>query len=175
MKGVNWAEFEREAAGLGSDVRRLIERFGFALVGTVRRDGTPRISPVETHLVGDELTLVMLPRTRKAADLRRDDRIVLQSPITNAGDPGAEFKLRGRVVVIEDRGQREATATAVQSDSGWRPHHSWLFLAVMIEDVTQTVWRTDGSATMTRWSVAENGTRTVQLRLDEVMGGYRFE
>lgn len=119
--------------------------------------------------------LVMLPRTRKAADVRRDDRVVLQSPITSAGDPGAEFKLRGRALVVKNKEQHLLCADIIESHSGWRPKPSWLFLAVLLEDVTYTVWRMDGTATMSRWSVEEGLPRTVLLRLDQEMGGYRFE
>lgn len=173
--GVRWSSFADRASELASDVEELIDRFGFALVGTIRRDGTPRISPVEVHLVGDDLMLVMLPRTRKAADVRRDDRIVLQSPITNAGDPGAEFKLRGRAFAVEDRDQTDATANEIESSSGWRPGPTWLYLALMLQDVTHAVWSTDGSAMLSRWSVDQGMLPKVRLLLDMEAGGYRLE
>ena len=34
------------------------------------------------------LMLVMIARSRKAGDVSRDPRIVLQSPVTEPGDPG---------------------------------------------------------------------------------------
>jgi hypothetical protein len=74
--------------------------------------------------------LVMIPGTRKAGDVRRDSRIVLQSPITGAADPGQELKIRGRAAVVDDDVQREATADRIEAVSGWRPGPSWLFLAL---------------------------------------------
>jgi hypothetical protein len=41
-----------------------------ALLGTVRRDGAPRISPVEPYLVAGQLFVGAMASSRKAADLR---------------------------------------------------------------------------------------------------------
>ncbi len=104
-----WADFEAAALMLAAQGRELIERFRFVLVGTIRSDGTPRISPVEAHIVRGHLMLVMIPDTLKARDLLRDPRILVNSPIIHPDDPNAEFKLRERVVEIQDRVLREAT------------------------------------------------------------------
>ena len=55
-----WANFEAAAPLLAAHGRELIERFRFVLVGTIRSDGTPRISPVEAHIVRGHLMLVMI-------------------------------------------------------------------------------------------------------------------
>jgi len=111
--GILWSEFVIEAGELASEISGVIERYRFALIGNIRRDGTPRISPVETHVVDHDLAVVMLPQTRKAEDVRRDERVTLQSPITNAADPGAEYKLRGRGVTVNSDAHRQAIADAV--------------------------------------------------------------
>jgi hypothetical protein len=80
--GLRWSRFAAEAGDIANDIANLIHRFRFAFVGTIRQDGTPRISPVETHVVDQDLVMVMIPRTRKAADLRRDNRVVLQSRLS---------------------------------------------------------------------------------------------
>jgi hypothetical protein len=80
--------------------RELIECIRFVLVGTIRSDGTPPISPVEAHIVRGYLMLVMLADTLKARDLLRDRRIPVNSPITYPDDSDTEFKLRGQVVEI---------------------------------------------------------------------------
>ncbi len=98
-----WANFEAAAPMLAAQGRELIERFRFVLVGTIRSDGTPRISPVEAHIVDGHLMLVMIPNTLKARDLLRDPRILVNSPITHPDDPNTELKLRGRVVEIRDQ------------------------------------------------------------------------
>lgn len=44
---MNWADFRLAAPDLAAAGERLFERTGVVLVGTIRRDGSPRISPVE--------------------------------------------------------------------------------------------------------------------------------
>jgi len=146
-----WANFEAAAPLLAAHGRELIERFRFVLVGTIRSDGTPRISPVEAHIVRGHLMLVMIPGTLKARDLLRDPRILVNSPITHPDDPNTEFKLRGRVVEIRDQALREATADAIETTSGWRPPAGWHFFSLDIEEAAFLAWQS-GMLDLTRWN-----------------------
>ncbi|HEV8648400.1 MAG TPA: pyridoxamine 5'-phosphate oxidase family protein [Actinomycetes bacterium] len=166
-----WSAFEQSAPQLATHGRGLIERFGFVLLGTIRGDGTPRISPVEVHLVNGHLMLAMIPHTHKARDVQRDPRIVLQTPVTHAGDPGDELKLRGRAVEV-DTEQREATADAIQASSGWRPESSWLFLSVVVEDAAYLGWE-KGEMLLLRWDHERGLRRPERRRLDVPAGRYK--
>ncbi|MGH8945534.1 MAG: pyridoxamine 5'-phosphate oxidase family protein [Acidimicrobiia bacterium] len=168
---MRWAELEAAAPELAARGRSLIERLGFVFVGTIRRDGSPRISPVEAHLVGGQLMLVMIPGTRKARDVGRDSRVVLQSPITDAADPGHELKLWGRAVEVDDRVQREATADQIETVSGWRPDPSWSFLALEIESAVLMEWR-QGEMLLTRWDRTDGLQPPERRRLDPSGGRY---
>ncbi len=148
---IPWADFEAVAPVLAAQGRELIERFRFVLVGTIRSDGTPRISPVEARIVRGHLMLVMIPDTLKAHDLVRDPRILVNSPIIHPDDPNAEFKLRGRVVEMRDRAQREATADAIETTSGWRPPEGWHFFSLDIEEAAFLAWQ-NGVLDLTRWN-----------------------
>ena len=148
---IPWADFEAVAPVLAAQGRELIERFRFVLVGTIRSDGTPRISPVEARIVRGHLMLVMIPDTLKARDLVRDPRILVNSPIIHPDDPNAEFKLRGRVVEMRDRAQREATADAIETTSGWRPPEGWHFFSLDIAEAAFLAWQ-NGVLDLTRWN-----------------------
>ncbi len=145
-----WADLEAEAGDLASSARQLLEQFGFVLAGTIRRDGTPRISPVEGHIVEGRLMLVMQEGTLKARDVLRDPRIVLNTPVTDRIDPGAELKLRGHLVSVDDPELRAATSDAIHSASGWRPPKTWHFFSVELEDVAHIAW-VGGAMRMSRW------------------------
>ena len=148
---MTWAELETRAPELAAAARDVLERFGFAFAGTIRRDGTPRISPVEVHLVGGELVVVMIRGTHKARDVLRDPRIVLNSPVLDASQPGEELKVRGRAVAVREPERRAAVADAVEARSGWRPREDWHVFAIDVDDATHIAW--EGSVmTMTRWS-----------------------
>jgi hypothetical protein len=94
---VSWARLEAEAPELASLAR---ERLGrrLVLLGTVRADGSPRISPIEIFVLGDELVLGAMRRSAKARDLRRDPRIAAHSPVVEPDGGAPELKLYGRVV-----------------------------------------------------------------------------
>ena len=171
MSAVAWSALEEVAQPLARAGRELLDRFGFVLLGTVRPDGTPRISPVEAHLVRGYLMLVLIPGTRKAHDVRRDPRIAVQTPVTEAADPGGELKLRGRVSTV-DATQRDATSAAVQLRSGWRPAASWLFLSVGVESAALLQWRA-GDMLLTRWDPVRGLRGPQRRRLDPDAGRYR--
>jgi hypothetical protein len=170
IERASWSALEQSAPQLAAHGRRLIERFGFVLLGTIRGDGTPRISPVEVHLVNGQLMLAMIPHTHKAHDLRRDPRVVLQTPVTDAADPGGELKLRGRVVQV-DAGQREATADAVQARSGWRPGRLWLVVSVALEGAAYLGWER-GEMLLLRWDQQGGLHPPQRRRLDLAAGRY---
>jgi hypothetical protein len=66
-----------------------------ALLGTLRRDGSPRISPVEPCFAGGQLLIGAMPWSQKCADLRRDPRYVLHSGVAGPDEGEPEFSLHG--------------------------------------------------------------------------------
>jgi Pyridoxamine 5'-phosphate oxidase len=168
---VRWAEFEAAAPELAATSRALLERSGLVLLATIRRDGTPRISPVEVHIVRGELMLVLIARTHKVVDVLRDPRVVLQTPVTDPAEPGDELKLRGRVVEVGDATQRSATADAIAAASGWRPAATWRFFALRLLAVAHIAWRR-GDMLLTRWDRDRGVRPTERRRLDHDASGY---
>jgi Pyridoxamine 5'-phosphate oxidase len=69
-----------------------------ALLGTLRRDGSPRISPVEPYIVRGQLLIGVMAKSAKAGDLRRDPRYVLHSVVTGPDSGEGELKLYGSAV-----------------------------------------------------------------------------
>jgi len=108
-----------ELADIGQ--RRLEERY-LCLIGTLRRDGWPRISPVEPFLVDGDLMMGMMKGSRKAADLLRDPRLVVHSIVTRWEADEGDVKLYGTAQPVtepeaqcavpgDDRGSRLGWAT----------------------------------------------------------------
>jgi hypothetical protein len=130
---VRWEELETDAPDLADAVRKEFERAGMALVGTLRKDGSPRISCVEPCIVEGALYLGMMWRSRKAVDLLRDPRLVLHNAVsTNRGDE-LEIAVNGRAVEIRDPDARRRYAEAVQR-TAWDGSPFHLF-AVEIDSV----------------------------------------
>lgn len=93
---MSWARLEAESPDLA---RRGRERLagGLALLGTIRDDGSPRVSPIGVFFIADELVIGVMARSGKARDLRRDPRVALQSLVTAPDEGEPELKLYGRV------------------------------------------------------------------------------
>jgi hypothetical protein len=129
---MRWAQFERAEPEMASLARREFERQGIAIVGTIRRDGSPRLSHVDPCLLDGELLLGMMWRSRKARDLMRDPRVVIANAVcTNTGDE-RELSLRGRATAVEDPERRRRYVEAVAARTSWREPHFHLF-AVDVE------------------------------------------
>ena len=107
--------------GLGELARERLIEPGVLLVVTIRKDGTPRLSPVEPFLLGDELWLSMMLGSRKAADLRRDSRILVHSVITSPDGQEGEIKLRGTARHEQSHNAQQRYADAVADALPWSP------------------------------------------------------
>ena len=134
---MNWLELagaQPRLAGLGRE--RLLDR-GVVLVATIRADGAPRLSPVESFILDGVLWLCMLWGSTKAADLQRDPRILVHSVITSRDGGEGEFKIRGRALAEHDAGVQRRYAAAVAAALGWDPEPGRFHLfAVDIGQVT---------------------------------------
>src|SRR3954471_17221921 len=116
---MRWSEIEERQPGLAARARqRLIEPGGLLLV-TLRRDGTPRLSPVEPYVLDGRLLLSMMWGSQKAKDLLRDDRVLVHSIITGPDGGEGELKLRGRSVEEGDPHVQARYAEAVAEALGW--------------------------------------------------------
>jgi hypothetical protein len=107
-----------ELARLGEERLRAKE---LCLVGTLRKNGWPRISPVEPEFVDGELLLGMMWQSPKALDLLRDPRIVVHSVVSERSGKEGDFKLYGRVVDVQDPDRRAAYRAAIKARIDWEP------------------------------------------------------
>jgi hypothetical protein len=103
-----WREFEAAEPEFARRVRELFDAHKHKTMATLRADGSPRISGIETKFADGELTFGSMPRARKGADLKRDPRLALHSatvdPVEGAeADWPGEAKIAGRAV---DDGER---------------------------------------------------------------------
>ena len=79
---MNWYELERAAPLIAQLGRQRLDQAHVALLGTLRRDGSPRISPVEPYLTQGQLVFGAMSWSLKTRDLSQDPRCVLHSAIS---------------------------------------------------------------------------------------------
>jgi hypothetical protein len=129
---VKWSEFAAASPKLAALGEERMEKHGLVLLGSLRRDGSPRISPVEPLLVDGELELGMIWQSKKALDLLRDPRCQVHTVITDRNGTEGEFKLWGRA---RDLGlaERERYGVALHAKIGWRPKEPFHAFAIDLE------------------------------------------
>ncbi|MEJ2870906.1 pyridoxamine 5'-phosphate oxidase family protein [Actinomycetospora sp. OC33-EN08] len=92
-----WGEVEAAAPELAAAVQTCFRRAKHKTMATLRRDGSPRISGMETEFADGELTFGMMPGSVKLADVRRDPRVALHSPSVDPPDDPADWPGEAKV------------------------------------------------------------------------------
>jgi hypothetical protein len=133
---MNWSSFADEAPELARLGQERFDAVGLVLVGSIRRDGSPRISPVEPLITDGELYLGMMWQSKKALDLLRDPRCVVHSVVSKPDASEGELKLWGRARDVADPRERERCADAYFTKINWRPSEPYHLFAVDIESVS---------------------------------------
>ena len=102
----SWSDFESAAPELAAQVRQRLDAHTHKTIATLRRDGSPRISGIETQFEDGELWIGSMRQARKARDLQRDPRFALHS---GSDDPTAwkgDAKLAGVAEEVPTDGER---------------------------------------------------------------------
>lgn len=118
---MRWKEF---AAACPEIAERAEERFRtdqLVMLGTLRANGSPRISPCEIDFAADQLFLGMMWRSRRALDLLRDPRIVVHSIQSDREASVADIKLYGHAIEILEPELRSAFHDAILARIDWAP------------------------------------------------------
>ncbi len=116
----SWTEFAGAAPRIAATfVRRHNATGNLCLLGTTRRDGYPRISPIEPRLYEGHLWLVGMPGTVKFRDLRRDPRFCLHTATTDPQVGDGDAKLWGEVYQVDDVDLQRRWTAALYADTGF--------------------------------------------------------
>jgi hypothetical protein len=150
---VRWADLENEQPRLAELGMEKLGGAGVVLVATVRRDGSPRVSPVEPLFWEGDLWLSMGLGSQKARDLMRDARILVHSIVTSRDGMDGEYKVRGQATLETDADIQTGYAREVVQQLGWTPEAGRFHLfRVEIEDVTFIHWDdATNDQYVTRW------------------------
>jgi hypothetical protein len=122
-----------ESPEFGAAVRRLFDSHRHNILGTLRKDGSPRLSGIEVTFLDDDVWFGGMWMSRKCLDLRRDPRFALH---TSSVDPPAwagDARMSGVVQEVVDKAQFEAVVKASGGEADSDPSH--LFRAELEEVV----------------------------------------
>ena len=142
---LTWEQFENaapEMARFGTE--RLSENVMY--LGTIRKDGGPRVHPFTPFVSSGRLFAFMYPTSPKGHDLLRDGRYVIHSQVKDwHGAPG-EFSISGRARFIED----EETRALAAKGCPYTSKGAYVCFEFLIEDCRTTHY-IDGTPHYARW------------------------
>jgi hypothetical protein len=144
-----WRDLEEAAPEIALLGKERLDRTRIALLGTLRKDGSPRISPVEPCFTQGHLVFGAMARTLKMGDLLRNPSCVLHSAISDPDGGEGELKLYGYAARVHDQ-IRDGCPEA-----WWvkRPPDAAEVFSLSIEEATFVSWDiARGEMTIRRWS-----------------------
>jgi hypothetical protein len=157
---MNWAGFRASAPELAEKGEQSLGRQVLGMLGTIRRDGSPRLCPIEVILTTEELCMGMHPHSLKARDLKRDPRCSVHSVVAQRSGDDIEFKVGGLVREIQEEREFEAFAVAMAEKVGWRPTRGHGFFVAL--DIERASFSHSPSRTLRVWT-AQSGSRAGRL------------
>ncbi|MBA3283031.1 MAG: pyridoxamine 5'-phosphate oxidase family protein [Acidimicrobiia bacterium] len=161
-----WKQFNASEPELAARALAILTSTTNGVLGTIRRDGTPRLSGIDPFIAHGELWIGSMPGARKGADLKRDPRMALhgipwesRKVRDGAAEPGeGDAKLTGRAVLASDEEKRAAFA----AERGFEPPDIDTSDVFRIDLATVVVVSVaDDQLVIDRWSAAE-GRQTVR-------------
>ena len=159
-----WGEFAQEAPELAAKGQRLLNQCGIGLgfLGTVRKDGGPRVHPACTITTANSLFVFVVAQSPKYRDLRRDPRFALHSfppepPPEGVTDGDEEFYITGEAIYRND--DQELRRMAVAASGGRLGTHDFEELfELRLSNALHTVWHKWGQPDTwpeyTKWRAA---------------------
>ncbi|HEY8544269.1 MAG TPA: pyridoxamine 5'-phosphate oxidase family protein [Acidimicrobiales bacterium] len=163
----SWSDFAAAHPDLAERAQQILDRHRHKTLATLRRDGSPRISGIESRFFDGELWLGAMPGSRKALDLRRDPRMALHSNSEEPDDDdptlwAPDAKVAGLAVEVTDPAtfRRIAELEGVD-ESEAEPGSYHLFRIDVTEVVTVGIGDPPDHLLVDFWT-ATGGRRTVK-------------
>jgi hypothetical protein len=107
-----------------------LDRHGLVMIATLRKNGFPRISPVEPLFFNGQLYLGMMWQSQKALDLIRDPHCCVHNAVSDRMASEGEFKVYGRAMDITNPNERqnyiEAMAKKIEMQFGDEKFHCFV-------------------------------------------------
>lgn len=147
---MRWSEFEAASPELAALAR---ERFGateLVMMGTLRKNGWPRISPIEFTFWDGDLVFGGMWQSKKFLDVMRDNRVTVHSTTANKDGQEGDVKLYGRLVALEEE-RVEPYWQHIFELMAWRPKGPAHVYVMEIESGSYVRFEGDGTMNVLRW------------------------
>ena len=157
---MRWDEFAKACPQIASLAEARLRADELVMLGTVRPDGSPRVSPCEVDFAAGRILLGMMWRSRKAMDLLRDPRLAVHSVPSDRMNPSGDVKLYGVALDERDPDVRRGFREEILRRIDWAPDEPNYHLFSL--DVRQAGFISfgEGNERALAWD-PERGTRTI--------------
>lgn len=117
---LTWQEFTDTAPRIGAVfTRRLAATGNLCMLGTLRPDGYPRVSPMEPRVFEGQLWIGGMPGTVKFRDLLRDPRFTLHTATVDTHVGDGDAKVWGTVEDVRDEALHARYAENLFAETGF--------------------------------------------------------
>ncbi len=122
-----WTDFSTQAPEIAELAERRLAATGLMMLATLRRDGFPRISPMEPVLADDRLVLHdgrlwlgMMVGSTKSRDLQRDGRFSLHTATADKMLSDGDVKMWGVASQVTDHDTLSQFSDDIYASVGYR-------------------------------------------------------
>ena len=146
-----WQDVEQAAPEFAQRVRALLDAHRHKTIATLRADGSPRISGIETVFEDGELVFGSMSGARKGADLLRDPRFALHGATVDPVE-GAEAQWPGEAKIS---GRAISAGPITEGPAGDR-------FQADIAEVVHTHLNDEATMLVVEWWTPKHGLRKVE-------------
>ena len=144
----SWKQFEEIKPNLANFGK---ERFskGVAYLGTIQKDGSPRVHPITPIISPENLFVFMEPTSPKGKDLIRKNKFFIHSLVTQSSGQEGEFWVKGAAKLVNDANLRKEAILS----SSYEPANRYILFQLFLEEVGSTTYQ-NGNPSYQRWKSA---------------------
>lgn len=132
---MKWDDFAQQAPELAAVGRERMESTKVVMLGSIRKNGWPRVTPIEFSFFEGDLMIGGMWGSKKMLDLLRDSRCVLHTATTDPQATLADVKLYGHALNVDDQAQRDRSAQATFGEVGFLPEEPYHLFRIDITEV----------------------------------------
>lgn len=147
---LTWEQFERAAPEMARfGAQRMSEQVMY--LGTVRKDGYPRVHPFTPFVSSGHLFAFMEPSSPKGRDIERDGRYVIHSLVKDINGTDGEFTVTGRAQPVSDSSMRKVAVKGCP----YTPAERYLLFEFYVEECFANHY-VGGAPQFSRWKESDS-------------------
>jgi hypothetical protein len=146
----SWAGFEKASPELARLARERFAATDLVMLGALRKDGWPRISPIEYTIWEGELVFGGMWKSKKFLDVMRDDRATIHSTTADKNGTEGDVKLYGRLMPLAEE-REEAYWQHIYALMNWRPSGPAHVFVADIDSAVYVRFDRDGAMHWLTW------------------------